>query len=98
MEDLITLIRGNVINQVQLYITNISRGNVYNADKKWFILEIHSGRALAPSKSQKTVEGIVESLHSTTNSYTILRAISADGCLFSPLFLVVKESTLTVLE
>lgn len=88
------LVSDNFIQQVKPYITSIGGSNVYNADESGFNLEIHSGRTLAV-KGQKTVEGIVQSLHSTTHSYTILPAISADGRLLSPLFLVLKESTNT---
>lgn len=71
-----------------------TRGNVYNADESGFNLK-YMDRTLAPPKYQKTVEGIGQSVHSTTDSYTILLAISADLCLRSSLFLVLKEYTNT---
>jgi len=41
----------------------------------------------------KTVEAIVQSVSSTTHSYTIMPIISASGRLLSPLYIVLKEST-----
>jgi hypothetical protein len=58
-------------------------------------LEIHSGRTLA-NQGQKLIEAEVQSISATTHTYTILPAVSADGQLLSPLFIVLKESTGTL--
>ena len=51
---------------------------------------MHSGRTLA-IEGTRQVECVVQSLSSTTHSYTIKPTISADGKLLSPLYLVLKE-------
>ncbi|XP_043275484.1 uncharacterized protein [Venturia canescens] len=53
---------------------------------------MHSGRTLA-IEGEKQVQCLVQSVSSTTHSYTIQPTISADGKLLSPLFLVLKEPT-----
>ncbi|XP_076545224.1 LOW QUALITY PROTEIN: uncharacterized protein LOC143305442 [Osmia lignaria lignaria] len=65
--------------------------NVYNADESGFNLEIHSGRTLS-YRAVKTIEASVQSVSSTTHSYTILPTISASSQLLSPLFMVLKEA------
>lgn len=40
----------------------------------------------------KKVERVVQSVSSTTHSYTIQPIISCDGNLLSPLFIVLKET------
>lgn len=72
MENL-KLVSDTFINEVTPYFTDIGRSNVYNADENGFNLEVHSGRTLAV-KGEKTVEDIVQSLHSITHSYKILPA------------------------
>jgi len=44
------------------------------------------------NQEMKTVEAIVQSVSSTTHSYTIMPIISASGRLLSPLYIVLKES------
>ncbi|XP_046740448.1 uncharacterized protein LOC124407901 [Diprion similis] len=51
---------------------------------------MHSGRTLA-NQGSKEIECVVQSISSTTHSYTIQPTISADGKLLSPLYLVLKE-------
>ena len=80
----------NFVNEVKLYITQYGRENIYNSDQRGFQLEIHSGRTLA-IEGTRQVECVVQSIPSTTHSYTIKPTISADGKLLSPLYLVLKE-------
>lgn len=79
------------VADVRPYIREFGAENIYNADQSGFQLEIHSGRTLT-EKGEKTVECVVQSVSSTTHSYTIVPTINAEGKLFSPLFLVLKES------
>ncbi|XP_015434023.1 PREDICTED: uncharacterized protein LOC107189858 [Dufourea novaeangliae] len=79
------------VNRVKPYITMYNPNNVYNADENGFNLEIHSGRTLS-YRGVKTIEASVQSVSSTTHSYTILPTISASGQLLSPLFMVLKET------
>ena len=53
---------------------------------------MHSGRTLAV-EGEKEIKCLVQSVSSTTHSYTIQPTISTDGRLLSPLFLVLKEPT-----
>ena len=76
---------------VRPYIKECGSENTYNADQSGFQLEIHSGRTLT-EKGKETVECVVQSVSSTTHSYTIVPSVNAEGKLLSPLFLVLKES------
>lgn len=78
------------INTVKQNIETYGVSNVFNSDQSGFQLEMHSGRTLAV-EGQKQVECLVQSISSTTHSYTIQPTVSADGRLLSPLFLVLKE-------
>lgn len=80
----------NFIDQVKSQLSIHGASNVYNSDQSGFNLEMHSGRTLF-EKGSKTVENVVQSISSTTHSYTIQPTISAEGRLFSPLFMVLKE-------
>lgn len=80
------------VKDVRNDIANIGLKNVYNSDQSGFQLEMHSGRTLAVEGESK-VECLVQSVSSTTHSYTIQPLISAEGKLFSPLFLVLKEKS-----
>lgn len=53
---------------------------------------MHSGRTLSV-EGEKQIQCLVQSISSTTHSYTIQPLISADGRLLSPLFMVLKERT-----
>ena len=81
----------NFVNDVKNLIKVHGAQNVYNSDQSGFNLEIHSGRTLC-YKGIKNVENIVQSVSSTTHSYTIQPTISAEGQLMSPLFIVLKEA------
>ncbi|XP_044594057.1 uncharacterized protein LOC123271728 [Cotesia glomerata] len=78
------------VNNVKQKIKIYELANVYNSDQSGFQLEMHSGRTLAV-EGEKQVECLVQSVTSTTHSYTVQPTVSADGNLLSPLFLVLKE-------
>lgn len=79
------------VHDVKLLIEKYGSENVYNSDQSGFQLEIHSGRTLA-TEGTKKIECIVQSISSTTHSYTIQPTINANGKLLSPLFIVLKEA------
>lgn len=78
------------VTEVKQLINEIGVENTYNSDQSGFQLEMHSGRTLA-IEGEKQVQCLVQSISSTTHSYTVQPTISADGELLSPLFLVLKE-------
>lgn len=80
------------VADVKQEIGKIGIENVYNSDQSGIQLEMHSGRTLA-IEGEKQVECLVQSVSSTTHSYTIQPLISAEGKLLSPLFLVLKEES-----
>lgn len=80
----------NFVNEIKPYIQKYGVENIYNSDQSGFQLEIHSGRTLT-IEGTKQVECVVQSVSSTTHSYTIQPTINADGKLLSPLFIVLKE-------
>ena len=82
----------NFVNEVKPYITQYGRENDYNSDQSVFQLEIHSGRTLA-IEGTRQVKCVVQSISSTTHSYTIQPTISADGKLLSAIYLVLKETS-----
>lgn len=63
----------------------------FNVDQSGFRKEMHGGGTLA-FKGVKKVEAKVQSVGSTTHSYTIMPVISANGVLLSPLFIVLQEA------
>lgn len=80
----------NFVIEVKQLIREKGLENTFNSDQSGFSLEIHSGRTLAV-EGENQVQCLVQSIASTTHSYTIQPTISADGRLLSPLFLVLKE-------
>lgn len=80
------------VNKVREELQTRGEGKVYNSDQSGFNLEIHSGRTLT-IQGRKHVEAEVQSISSTTHSYTIQPIISASGQLLSPLFIVLHEPT-----
>ncbi|XP_046473924.1 uncharacterized protein [Neodiprion pinetum] len=77
-------------NNIKSVINDLGLKNVYNSDQSGFQFDMHSGRTLA-NQGSKEIECVVQSISSTTHSYTIQPTISADGKLLSPLYLVLKE-------
>jgi len=80
----------NFVKTVKPLIGQFGSENIYNSDQSGFQLEIHSGRSLS-YQGVKKVERVVQSIPSTTHSYTIQPIISCNGKLLSPLFIVLKE-------
>lgn len=78
------------VADIKPLILEFGAENTYNADQSGFELELHSGRTLT-EEGTKTVQCVVQSVSSTTHSYTILPTINAAGKLLSPLFIVLKE-------
>ncbi|XP_025160400.1 uncharacterized protein LOC112589848 [Harpegnathos saltator] len=78
------------LKAVKPLIEQFGSENIYNSDQSGFQLEIHSGRSLS-NEGEKKTERVVQSISSTTHSYTIQPIISCDGKLLSPLFIVLKE-------
>lgn len=76
----------NVRNDIREY----GAQHVFNSDQSSFHYEIHSGRTLEV-EGEKSVHGAVQSIFSTTHSYTIQPTVSADGTLLSPFLLVLQE-------
>ena len=93
--DNIKNIAESFVSRVKSSIPAVGVEEIYNADESGFNLEIHSGRTLA-KLGVKTVEATIQSVSSTTHSYTIMPIISASGRLLSPLYIVLKESTGTL--
>ncbi|OQV22538.1 hypothetical protein BV898_03364 [Hypsibius exemplaris] len=77
---------------VKELITSYGPDCVLNADQSGFQYEIHSGRTLR-TRGTKKVKACVQSISKMTHSYTIMPIIDANGKLFSPLFIVMKEVT-----
>ncbi|XP_076288088.1 uncharacterized protein LOC143212802 [Lasioglossum baleicum] len=75
---------------VKGYFENYGASNIFNSDQSGFQLELHSGRTLS-HKGEKETGALVQSISSTTHSYTIQPTISADGQLLSTLYIVLKE-------
>ena len=80
------------VADVKMGLGSIGIHNVYNSDQSGFQLELHSGRTLAV-EGEKQAQCLIQSVSSTTHSYTIQPLISAAGELLSPLFLVLKEAS-----
>lgn len=78
------------VTKIKKLISRVGLKNLFNSDQSGFQLEMHTGRTLA-LEGEKKVECLVQSVSSTTHSYTVQPTISADGTLLSPLFLVLKE-------
>lgn len=80
------------VSDIQQSMNQIGIENTYNSDQSSFQLEMHSGRTLAV-EGEEQVQCLVQSVSSTTHSYTVQPTISAAGKLLSPLFLVLQERT-----
>jgi hypothetical protein len=78
------------VRSCENYFEDYLPSQIFNSDQSGFNYEIHSGRTL-DFVGVKSVEGVVQSISSTTHSYTIQPTISADGNLLSPLFVALQE-------
>ena len=79
------------VDEIAKRIKELGLKNVFNSDQSGFTLEMCNGRTLA-YRGVKSVSSVVQSVSSTTHSYTIMPTISADGDLLSPLLIVLKEN------
>jgi len=87
-----------IMAQAEMFVQDIKNEievlgpqHVFNSDQSGFNLEMWNGRTLA-FKGEKSVSTVVQSIGSTTHSYTIMPTMSADGDLLSPLLIVLKEN------
>ncbi|EFO99095.1 hypothetical protein CRE_17956 [Caenorhabditis remanei] len=77
----------NMTNQI---LPQYLPSSVFNADQSGFQLEMTTGRTLTLTGS-KHVHCVVQSVSSTTHSYTVLPLIASDGTLHPKLFVTLKE-------
>jgi hypothetical protein len=82
----------NFLQTVKNYINenHISQANVINTDQSGFNYELHSPRTLS-IVNEKSTFLCVNSLHSTTHSYTIQPIVSMAGQLFSKFLICLQE-------
>ncbi|KYN03968.1 hypothetical protein ALC62_05174, partial [Cyphomyrmex costatus] len=78
------------VDDVNTLISEVGECNVFNSNQSGFNLEMHTRRTLS-FKGELKIETLAQSLNSMTHSYTIQPLISADGCLLSPLLIVLQE-------
>lgn len=91
-EDVLRQTADTFVTNVRQLIPRYELDNIFNADQSGFALELHSSRTLM-DKGAKTIAARVQSLSSTTHSYTIQPFVSASGRLMSPLLVVLKEQS-----
>ena len=89
-DEKLKIIAQKFVQEVKPLVKEYEPENVYDSGESGFQLEIHSGRSLACG-GQKKVECVVQSVSSTTHSYTIQPTVTANRRLLSPLFIVLKE-------
>lgn len=65
---------------------------VLNTDQSGFQRELHRLRTLEVMGTKK-VHGVAQSISATTHSYTICPVVSMDGELYSPMLIVIGESS-----
>ena len=65
------------VNSCESYFQHYEKSQIFNIDRSGFNLEIHSGRSLE-FIGVKKVENVVQSIPSTTHSYSIQVCISSD--------------------
>jgi len=78
------------VKDVREAMLTVGTKHTYNCDQSGFNKELHSGRTLQV-QGVKSVDRVVQSVHSTTHSYTIQPTMNADGEFLSPLLLVLQE-------
>ena len=89
--DVITAKGMSFVDAIKPLINPSTLSSFYNVDQSGFKKELHSGGTLAFKGSRK-IEAKVQSVGSTTHSYTIMPLISADGILHTPMFVVLQET------
>jgi len=78
------------VEHVRTEIAAVGTTNTYNSDQSGFNIELHSGRTLE-FRGVRKVEKVVQSVNSTTHSYTIQPTMNAEGELLGRLLLVLAE-------
>jgi hypothetical protein len=91
-EDIITQAAKGFINDSRSYFPNYHLDNVWNTDQSGFCYEYYSQRTLDYCGIKTTVL-VVNSVESTTHSYTIQPVITASGKLLPKMLLCLQEST-----
>lgn len=90
--EMIKSIRYPYVESIRSMMKTIPLSSIFNVDQSGFRKELHSGGTLRV-KGAKKIEAVVQSVTSTTHSYTIMPVISANGILCSPMFVVLQETT-----
>lgn len=80
------------VESIKELMKTVPLSSIFNVDQSGFRKELHTGGTLR-FKGAKKVEAVVQSVTSTTHSYTIMPVISANGILCSPMFIVLQETT-----
>jgi hypothetical protein len=91
-EDIIIQAAKNFIIESRSYFTNYNLDNIWNTDQSGFCYEYYSQRTLDYCGIKSTVL-VVNSVESTTHSYTIQPLITASGKLLPKMLLCLQEST-----
>jgi len=78
------------VSEVKAEMETVPHKNVLNSDQSGFNKEVRSGRSLDFQGIRK-VEKVVQSVNSTTHSYTVQPTVNADGEFVGPLLLVLSE-------
>jgi hypothetical protein len=78
------------VSSTKLFLQNFADDNIYNTDQSGFNKEIHS-RCTLEIRGAQHVEAAVQSIASTTHSYTIQSTMSKSGKILSPLFIILQE-------
>ena len=89
--DVIAAKGNSFVDSIRPLMNHATLSSFFNVDQSGFKKELHTGGTLAFKGSRK-IEAKVQSVGSTTHSYTIMPLISADGRLHSPMFVVLQES------
>ena len=80
------------VADVNMFIkdNNILKERVWNSDQSQFFYELSSASTLS-HRGEKSTAGVVQSVHSSTHSYTIDVAVSMDGRLANKLYICLQE-------
>jgi hypothetical protein len=78
------------VNRVRGSIPNFAPSSIWNTDQSAFEKE-RMGSHTLEVKGTREVTAIVQSVSSTTHSYTVQPSISLDGKLMKPLFIILQE-------
>ncbi len=85
-ENLVKVI-SNFVENIQLIIPDYDKRSIFNTDQSGFEYEMHGRRSLA-DKGVKDVPRSVQSVNSTTHTYTIQPVINLAGEIQIPMMIV----------